>query len=96
MKSFFFELSIQKYEEGLAMKTGEIIIPILHPNQNREDEKTYVTATLGTTNGTIGEKLLPEKRDSTRLQKYFLLIHYHDGHVILIPLSHSDQNVATM
>ena len=54
------------------MQTGNIIIPISHKNQVREDEKFYIPITFYTNNGNIWGKPLSENRDSKRLQKLSL------------------------
>ena len=66
------------------MNMGKFIIHIAVPNQNREDEQSYVTVRFYKNNGNTGEILLPENRFSTRSQKlspmnniYFGAIFYY-------------------
>ena len=66
---FFFEY----------MKTGKLFLNMENPNQNREIEKFYSPIRLYRNNGNIGEKILPENQDSSRLQKLSLMNTRYSG-----------------
>ena len=56
--------------KGFDMKTGKLSI---HPNQNRNDQKSYTPVTFLKTAGNPGGKLCPVNKDSTRLQELSLM-----------------------
>ena len=61
------------------MTTGKRIIQESDTYQNQADEKSFIPITLHKNNGQMSQKLVPENRDSKRLQELSIKNHTYFG-----------------